>query len=335
MKAILKRRLKQAARGSAGAWSVVLIDGRPVRNKAHREYQKAVRDLEKARAESERFQTEDKPLFAKWVNSNFGALLTEIRELQTKLFELEDLVNEVQQEHFFGGHRSIADAYREVMHRRTHPEEPKDEAEMDEEENEEFRREFEEFEKSAEDYWEKLGNNNRKNPAKTRDEGAPKTASRLKQLYRALVRRLHPDKTHQLSAREKEWWHLAQAAYQQGNADQLEVILTLLEIEDKGTKETSVSALARLTASFKKSLRALKRQLGELRRDPAWNFSQRADHSVLLHQTRLALQMDKAKTVWLLSRYEAQVQRWRKQTEAPPKRARSRRRREWQDRELF
>ena len=311
------------------------IDGRPVRKKAQREYQKAVRDLEKARAESERFHHEDRPLFAKWVSSNFGALLTEMRELQTKLFELERLVNEVQQEYFFGGYRSIAEAYREVMHRRAHPDEANSDDAKEEEDDEEFRRDFEEFERSAEDYWEKLGQNAPKETSDLRREPPAKTRGRLKELYRALARRLHPDKSHQLTAREREWWHLAQAAYEQGNTDELEVILTLLEIEDKGTKETSVSALARLTASFKKSLRALKRQLTEFRRDPAWNFSQRADHSVLLHQTRLSLQMDKTKMVWLLTRYEDQVQRWQQQPRSPAKRARSRRAREWQDQELF
>ena len=92
--------------------------------------------------------------------------------------------------------------------------------------------------------------------------------------YRALVRRLHPDSQREMTAQKTEWWHQAQAAYEAGDAEQLEVILTLCEIGDTGTTaHTSASLLQRITAQLKNSLREIKRQLAELRREPAWNFS--------------------------------------------------------------
>jgi hypothetical protein len=39
---------------------------------------------------------------------------------------------------------------------------------------------------------------------------------RLKELYRAVVRRLHPDSQREMTAQKTEWWHQAQAAYEAG-----------------------------------------------------------------------------------------------------------------------
>src|SRR5258708_1552100 len=38
-------------------------------------------------------------------------------------------------------------------------------------------------------------------------------SDRLKELYRTLVRQLHPDRNPKQSAREREFWHQVQAAY--------------------------------------------------------------------------------------------------------------------------
>ena len=75
----------------------------------------------------------------------------------------------------------------------------------------------------------------------------PNRAARLKDLYRALVRRLHPDSQVEMTPQKTEWWHQAQAAYQIGDPDELELILTLCEIGDTGTTaHTSASMLQRV-----------------------------------------------------------------------------------------
>ena len=126
------------------------------------------------------------------------------------------------------------------------------------------------------------------------ESAAPTHASaRLKELYRSVVRRLHPDVQREMTSQKTEWWHQAQAAYEAGDVEQLEVILTLCEIGDSGsTAHTSASLLHRITAQLKNSLREIKRVLAGRRRDPAWNFSRRADHDVLALQTRRGLMID-------------------------------------------
>jgi len=325
-------RRRRTPNHSLGAWSIVLLDGAPIRRRARHDYDKALRDLDAAKAEAERFETEDKPQFEKWLSANFGALLTEIRELQEKLFQAQGLVNEVQQEFYYGNYRSITNAYKKVVKRRNHPEEFEPENEALDEEEEQFRRDFEEvFGATEDEFWQKIGG---ASPGRSERKPAAKTISHLKEIYRNLVRRLHPDKGAHRSAKEIEWWHQVQEAYESGNLEQLELILTLVEIEEKGAKEASVSVLTQLTEEFKKSIKAMKRKLAAFRKDIAWNFSRLTDLSGLFRRTQLQLQSDRDQLLWVLQKYERQIRSWETAAAVSGKRVRARRT-SWQDEEWF
>ena len=56
-----------------------------------------------------------------------------------------------------------------------------------------------------------------------------------------------------------------------------------------GTAHTSASLLQRITAQLKSSLRKIKRQITERRREPAWNFSSRTDQAAMAEQLRREL----------------------------------------------
>ena len=309
----------------------MLIDSGSIRRKARRDYAKVLRDLDLVRAEAERFESEDKPQYAKWLNANFGALLTEIRELHDKLFHAQQLVDEVQQEFVLGNYRSILKAYKNVMHRRDHPEEVEQEEKLSEEEESAFRKACDEiFGEEDESYAGREPDESRNGPRIP----IAKQSSRVKDLYRKLVRLLHPDKGAKRTAKEVEWWHLTQEAYQTGNIEQLELILTLVEIEEKGSNEASVSVLAQLTAEFKKSLKALKRRIATFKKDIAWNFSKLTDFSTLLRITRVQLRADRDRLLWIVQRYESQIQSWETASAVSGKRVRARRG-SWQDEEWF
>jgi len=291
--------------------ALVLADGAGIRKKIKKDYEKALRDLDNSRQQLDRFHQTDLPQFTRWLNSHFGALLTELRELGQKIAADEQLVFLVEGEVMFGG-GTYAKAYRRVMEARENPEPPPRPAGGDGEPNrdretsgsqpgvggagdddEVFDEIFEELfggfgpDDSFHSHHGPRGEPDRRPPAPAH------TAARIKELYRALVRRLHPDGQREMTAQKTEWWHQAQAAYEAGDAEQLEVILTLCEIGESGTTaNTSASLLQRITAQLKSSLREIKRQLTERRRDPAWNFSRRADHEVMAIQMRRALTLD-------------------------------------------
>ena len=300
-------RARASAGQAVGTWALLVIDSQPLRKKARRDYQRAVRELDAAKADTERFYTQDKPLFSQWLSANFGALLTEMRDLQSRLFEAQNLVDEVQQEYFYGGHRSVYGAYRAVMNRRNNPEpEPEPESQHSEEPRESDHTD-EDFSSAANDFWNRL-HEPEIAPQRARDRAFE--TQRLKELYRKLARRLHPDNGRAITPHESELWLQTQTAYENGQVEVLENILNLIEIDEQGSKNASVSTLLRLTASLRATLRALKAQITGMRQNLAWNFSRRTDRDELLRRTNDSLLADREKLVWLLTKYEMQIQRW-------------------------
>ena len=306
---------------------MILIDARPLREKARRAYEKVLRDLDKAREEMERFEKQDKPGFTTWLNRQFGALLTELRKVSQNLQNQRELFYEIESEACRSDCSHVM-AYERVMWRKEHPEEAAEEARREEENDPwagfgdqtrpgEFQNEFESFFSEIAEEFDRMfgGRNADRNfpPASP----PPRTASgRLKELYRAVVRRLHPDAQGQMTWQKKEWWHQAQAAYQSGDAEQLQVILTLCELDDQGiTATTSVSLLTRVTAEFKRTLRSLKSQIKGQRQDPAWNFTALDDRSGVACRMERKLRAELLEAQEALHTIEAQLAMWARQAQ--------------------
>ena len=100
--------------------AVVLVDGTGIRNKIKKDYEKASRDLDNSRRQLDKFHQTDLPQFTRWLNTHFGALLTEIRKLSQKMAVDEELVFHIHNEVMFGG-GSYARAYERVMELREDP----------------------------------------------------------------------------------------------------------------------------------------------------------------------------------------------------------------------
>ena len=281
--------------------ALVRVDGSGIRKKIKQDYEKALRDLDNSRRVLDQFQQTDQPQFMRWLNSHFGALLTELRELNLKLAADEAIVFMVQNEVMFGG-GSYARAFKRVMELRDNPEPPPPPPPPG---GERDRNPFgagpdwgnpngpdDPLKTIFEEMFGEVGPDERPWEERGRQAGHPPQAAasahvskRLKELYRAVVRRLHPDSQREMTAQKTEWWHQAQAAYEAGDAEQLEVILTLCEIGERGTTaHTSASLLQWITAQLRSSLREIKRQITQRRREPAWNFSKRTDHAAMADQ---------------------------------------------------
>jgi hypothetical protein len=284
--------------------AIVRVDGSAIRKKIKKDYEKALRDLANSRRALEQFHQTDLPEFTRWLNSHFGALLTELRELNLKMAADEAIVFMVQNEVMFCG-GSYARAYKRVMELRDNPEPPPPPGERDGKRDPFGSRpdwgNLDDEEDPVKEFFDALhdrfgpgadpGGNGEPQAGLHTDTAAPAHASkRLKELYRAVVRRLHPDSQREMTAQKTEWWHQAQAAYEAGDAEQLEIILTLCEIGESGTTaHTSASLLQRITAQLKSSLREIKRQLASKRREAAWKFSERTEHEVMADKVRRGL----------------------------------------------
>ena len=310
--------------------ALVRVDGTDIRKKIKKDYEKALRDLENSRRQLDQFQQTDLPRFTGWLNTHFGALLTELRELNQKLAADEELIFQVEREIMFSG-CSCARAYQRVVELREHPEAPQPgpagRGETDGDRDPFGARPESRTEGSEEDPMEEFMNEFFRNfgpGARPQDNHGPprgqppesaapaQASARLKELYRSVVRRLHPDIQREMTAQKTEWWHQAQAAYEEGDVEQLEVILTLCEIGDSGTTaHTSASLLQRITVQLKNSLREIKRQLAGQRRDPAWNFSRRTDHDALAVETRRTLMGDLERMRFQFRTVQEMIARWK------------------------
>lgn len=104
--------------------ALVRVDGAGIRKKIKKDYEKALRDLENSRRQLDQFHQTDLPQFTRWLNTHFGALLTELRELNQRMAADEELIFQVENEAMFSG-CSDARAYQRVMEFRENPELPR------------------------------------------------------------------------------------------------------------------------------------------------------------------------------------------------------------------
>lgn len=300
---------------------IVPVDDGPLRKRAGAEFSRAMAKLEKARAELQRYEQEDGPAFGRWVAATFGALLTEIRENARLVRERQALIDEVEMEMIWSGHRNPRKAYAAVMKRRGNPgkddgfdERPGEEAREgrgpDGEEDESFdsyeemaagipqeeREElFDDFVRtvmgvnpehmSKAEYArmfaafeaEMFGKDQQAGPPQVHEAKKPAAnpeEARIKEIYRTLVRRLHPDLRADGDATVSAMWHEVQEAYEAGNLDRLETLLALTEMESGSAGgQASLSQVRLALAEINRAFRTIQRSLGAAKRDPAWGFS--------------------------------------------------------------
>lgn len=100
---------------------LLVVDNEPLRQRALKDYLAAEKTLLRLRAEMETFETRDLPAFHRWEASVFGALLTEIREMESALAEKQRILAEVEEEAYWMNCSMVA-AYRKVMRRLSQPE---------------------------------------------------------------------------------------------------------------------------------------------------------------------------------------------------------------------
>ena len=301
--------------------ALIPIDGEPIRKKARRAYEKARHDLDQARVQLDQFHTQDRPAYERWMNTHFGPQLTALRELSRQVSEQQQTIAEVE-DYLWNHEVSEAEAYAAVQRRRARsasagppPEpdrgnppdfaDPDAEAEWDGKSEEEA---FNEFAKAFEEaYRQKFppGFRPAAKPAK------PAAAASVKELYRTLVRKLHPDKQATMTAQKLEWWHEVQAAYADHDAERLATILGLVEMsEGEPSAHTNVALFQRLAARLKANLRDIKRQLTEHRRDPAWRFQQHPDLGALAAEVRLEFESALRQLNFTFSEHDARIRDW-------------------------
>ncbi len=328
---------------------IVAVDEGPLRRRATNDYNKAMSKLEKARAELRRFEQEDRPSFGRWMAATFGALLTELRDNAHLIHEHEGIISDVETEMIWSNHRNPRRAYAAVMKHRERPDADDDFAEgdafdpsteMGAENGQERRALFDDFVRTvlgidpermgSADYAnmfakfesEIFGENPQVSPTQTHDQEKPsarREEARIKEVYRILVRRLHPDRRADGGATVSARWHEVQEAYEARNLDRLESLLALTEMESGASVHSSLSQIRRALADFNRAFRAIQRNLREAKRDPAWGFSRNPCDSSVEKRIRRELQESLSYQRSVLADLKGTIEDWSRPWHPPVK----------------
>ena len=309
--------------------------------------------LEKARAELQRFEQEDRPSFGRWMAATFGALLTELRDNAHLIHEQEGLILDVETEMIWSNHRNPRKAYAAMMKRRERADADDDFAEGDafdpfeemgtENPKEERRALFDDFVRSilgidpeqmgnadyanmfAEFEAKMFGKGPQVSPFQTHDREKPSASreeARIKETYRSLVRRLHPDLRADGDPTVSAIWHEVQEAYEARNLDRLETLLALTEMESGTNGQASLSQIRGALADFNRAFRAIQRSLGEAKRDPAWGFSRNPYHDPMEKRIRREMEESLSRQRRVLADLKETIDDWSRPWHPPVKKPR-------------
>jgi hypothetical protein len=134
---------------------------------------------------------------------------------------------------------------------------------------------------------------------------------RVKELYRLLVRRLHPDLRADGSATVSALWHEVQEAYAATDIAHLEILLALSDIEsDQFGDQTSVAQMRALLAELERAAFALEDSLRQAQNENAWNFARTGARPDLRAEVERELQANIRRRSERLSLLEQTIAQW-------------------------
>jgi hypothetical protein len=95
----------------------------------------------------------------------------------------------------------------------------------------------------------------------------------LKEVYRKIARRLHPDQGGSGEQRQMELWYEAQQAYADHDLETLERILAHCDLlDDDAARTAPVSSIRAGIVFFKDACTRLRRKIRQLKKEPEWGF---------------------------------------------------------------
>jgi hypothetical protein len=303
---------------------LIRLNTRSLRKKALLAHIKAEKALAKLKEQLKRYHEKDVPGFRSWVHRTFGHLLTCQRELQHALEEKRTLVYEIQAIADRYGLSEVA-AYQKVLWRRAHPDEAQEEDRQFEEaelKRKEAHRKGghpaledlfdDDFDNWPDDEWSE-GDDFCENPTvhgmePHADRPHPDQKS-VKDLYRTIVRQLHPDRHGEMTEARKALWHEAQDAYRRHDVNALHSVLARCDTGEAGLGEhTPVSLIQRLTRQLKSAAQATKHEMRNRRRDVAWDYETRIRNPRFIQDVRSDLQGMVESLQWSLNEIDRELE---------------------------
>jgi hypothetical protein len=342
-----------------------MIDQEPLRRSAAGDCTEAMARLEDARAGWHRFERKDKPAFARWRAREFGALLSEARDIEVQIGACQALVYEVEME-MRRVFQDAYSAYQRVMFRRENPAAARAEegdvrpwepgaarrlsdfekealfqawvqkslgTNPDKMDDEAYAKTFDAFKthmfrSPREEPPPSLNTRRPRAPKRTIEdekEAAVAVDARVKELYRTLVRRLHPDLRADGNPAVSALWHEVQEAYAASDVARMEILLALSDIEANHMSDgTSLSQIRSVLVELERASSALEKSLLEAQGEDAWNFARTGPDADLRLRVERQLKSDLAARTLRLDLLRRTIADWARgpDPKAPKRRAR-------------
>lgn len=325
-------------------WEIIWVDQTSLRRNAIAECNATMTQLDEVRRQWHHFERKDKPAFIRWRAREFGALMSEARQVEEKIHAARELIFEVEEEmrRYFQTPQS---AYARVMFRRQNPGSPEpapDDGNGGTRVLTSFEQEalFQEwvrkflgtnpdkmddaaYETNLADFKKRMFSQTARplprmakrkaRPMDVPDDQAEAEVSveRVKILYRRLALHLHPDMRADGSVEVSTLWHEVQEAYLSSDVPRLELLLALSYLQaDDLENETSLGDIMLVQENLQRSLRALSKSVAEAEQEDAWDFARLGPTPQLATEVERQLKFDLGNRVRYLDQLQGRLAGW-------------------------
>ena len=146
-------------------------------------------------------------------------------------------------------------------------------------------------------------------PSRDSERAHPDQKS-VKEVYRTIVRQLHPDHHGQMTDIRKALWHEAQDAYRRNDLNTLHSVLARCSDGEAGLGDHSpVSLIHRLTQQLKAAAQSTRREIRNMRRDMAWGYETRIKNPNYVRGIKIDLEDIANNLQWTLDEIERELAR--------------------------
>lgn len=317
---------------------IVLLDQQPLREEAGGEAKRMMREVHEHSEKLAEFDRMIRPAYERWESENLGPLLAEERRLNARIAELEHRIHYADFESLFTG-RDPFEIFEESDREFSEdtesggPAGPNGEAQNGNDPDEGFDPEERDFrsyvrfifgddpddlgpakyKRLFEDYrrWRsKMGG-----VSTSKKPESPDAPARVKEIYRILVRRLHPDTGRERSnPQTQKLWIDLQEAYAAHDLERLEVLLAITDLHENGSAvRSTLFHIRQVARQLRNQLDGLKVRLRQARKSPAWTFWHAKDRSRVGEKIRASVESRILSAKKQLAILEAEVQRWKEE----------------------